>query len=427
MANDWLIQLLQRLRGRSSPPSRPPLTVALGRYQQALNALEDTPATLLSVLLVRDQVEAAMRQDNPLPTDQVQQLLALDKRLRKETTVSLLDLSDWRKTFHPPDAHWWWFLDQAAEKRREEKDLPWIVLTGTFMALAFLLALSIIERLWTGTPDTVAVFGTLLTALVTSSPLNKRGRELVQWLLKWAFHVKPRIQAQILAATAGLALALLLISRLILLPWLAECFNDRGYEEARRGNLTLAQRSFQHAVALDPDFAVGYYHLGTIYEDIARYEESITWYQQAIEHDLELSAAYNNLGRLYLLQKEPDQAVQVLHAGLKRIAGDTETDQVTRYRLLSNLGWAYYALEQPTYAREMLEQAVELENELDVAFKYAVPHYYLALTFEALEQPDAALAQWEDSLRYVDAEDPVQIGWDEIIYEHLEKLREGKQ
>lgn len=433
MADNWLIRLLQRLRGTSSSPSRPPstspsrppLTVALKCYQQALDAVGDTPATLLPVLLVRDQVEAAMQQSNSLPAEQAQQLLALDKRLRDQMTgSSLADLSDWRSTFHPPDARWWWFLDQAAEKRGEERNLVWVLLAGTLMTLTIPLALEIIKRLWAGAPDIVSIFGTLLTLLLTASPLTKRGAELAQWVLK---RVRPKSHshAAAMCAMALIAFVAVLVARL-LLPQLAVAYNNRGYDAVHKGNLTDAQRYFQRAVALDADMAVGYYHLGNVYEEIARPDEAITWYKRALEHDLNLGAAYNNLGRLHILQGNPGLAVQVLQAGLRRTPGEAETEAATRYRLLSNLGWAYYALEQPARARDMLEQAVALENKLDVALRSAVPHYYLALTYEALEQPQTAIQQWEDSLRYLDNDDPDQAGWDEIIHTHLVELREGK-
>ena len=412
--------------GKPSSPPRPPLAPALERYQQALDGLADTPATLLPALLARDQVEAAMKQSGSLPAEQAQQMLALDRRLRKQVTgPALADLSDGRRTFHPPEAYWWWFLDQAEEKRREEGDLIWVLLTGTLMALTIPLALEILRRLWVGAPDAVSIFGTLLTVLLTASPLTKRGRELAQWLLKRVPSLKPRFHAQAMAAMAFIAFVTVLVAWL-LLPRLAVWYNNRGYDAVRSGNLTDAQRDFQRAVALDADMAVGYYHLGSVYEEIAQPDEALAWYQRALEHDLNLGAAYNNLGRLYILRGKPEPAVQILQAGLRRTSGEAGTDLATRYRLLSNLGWAYYALEQPARAQDVLEQAVALEGKLDAALMSAVPHYYLALAYEMLEQPEAAIQQWEDSLRYLDSDDPDQVSWDETIHTHLAELRKGK-
>jgi tetratricopeptide (TPR) repeat protein len=427
MVRNWLIRLLQWLLGEQLPaaaPAQPSLKVALGQYDQALEEASGDSQMLHDALLARDRVEAALQEAKPPPTGQVRRLVELDARLRGQTAnLSLKDLSTWRQTIRPPDTHWWWSLDQAAEKGEAEKDLPWVLLTGTLLAFTIPLALEIIKRLWDGAPDTVSVFGTLLTVSFTSSPLTKRGREFARWLLKRIPRLKRHFYAEAMAAMAVVAFVFVLTGRL-LLPQLAEYYNDRGYDASRAGNLTTARRNFQRAVALDADMAEGYYHLGTVYEEIARPDEAIKWYQRALEYDLDLGAAYNNLGRLHILQGSPELAVPLLQAGLRHTGSETELELVTRYRLLSNLGWAYHALEQPTRARDVLEQAVALESDLDAAFKSAVPHYYLALTYEALKQPEAAVQQWEDSLRYLDSEDPDQGGWDETIRIQLDELRE---
>ena len=49
---------------------------------------------------------------------------------------------------------------------------------------------------------------------------------------------------------------------------------------------------------------------------------------------------------------------------------------------------------------------------------------YRALTDAG--DPEAARLQWEESLRYLDRDDPAQTGWDEEIYTHLEELEEAK-
>jgi tetratricopeptide (TPR) repeat protein len=435
MIKSWFTQLLRRVFVGQSPVlqssglTRLSLDAASEQYNQALDGLDDDPQMLLSMLLARDQVEDALRQTKPLSGDQAQQLVALDAQLReKAAQVSLNDLSTWRQTICPPDTHWWWFLDQAAERREAEKGRPLVFLSGLFWAGAIWCALDIVKRLWDGAPDTFSVFGTLLTLFLASGSWTKRGRESAQWFLNLVLkHVpllKRRVVSTGIATMAFIVFMLMLTGRLLLLPQLAEYYNDRGYDDLRAGNVAAAQRNFQRAVALDADMAVGYYHLGNVYEEIARPDEAIAWYQRALEHDLDLTAVYNNLGRLYIIQDDPELAAAVLRAGLRHTTGGTELELVTRYHLLSNLGWAYYVLEQPTRAREVLEQAITLESELHTAFKSAVPHYYLALTYEVLNLPDAALQQWEDSLRYLDSDESAQDGWDEVIRAHLDKLRE---
>jgi len=434
VTGNWLIRLLRWLISGSEQslslpqpvaPAQPPLATVLEGYQQALDALHDDPQALLPTLVARDQVEVAQQQVRSPSTEQVKLLTALDEQLCKQVASLALDaLPTWRRTLRPPDAHWWWFLDQEAQKREEEKDLPWVLLTGTFVVFTLPLATDIIKRLWDGAPDTLSVLGTVLTLLLTGSPFTQRGRDLVQWILKRIPRLRPRFRAEAMAAMAALAFVLVLGGRLVLLPQLAVYYNERGLDALLEGNLTATQRSFQRAVALDAGMAVGYYHLANVYEEIARPTDAITWYQRAIDHDLNLSAAYNNLGRLYILGGRPELAVQVFQAGLKRTTGATETDRITRYRLLSNLGWAYQALDEPERAHTVLEEAIALESEIPVGLRSAVPHYYLALAYQALGMPEAALVQFEDSLRYLDSTAPEQGSWGETIHQQLEQLRQ---
>jgi tetratricopeptide (TPR) repeat protein len=148
-------------------------------------------------------------------------------------------------------------------------------------------------------------------------------------------------------------------------------------------------------------------------------------YEQAIQHDPNLGLAYNNLGRLHILQDQPESAVWVLQAGLKRATGTTETDLVTRYQLLSSLGRAYYMLKRYELAQSTLQEAVALEANLptDSSARSAVPHYFLGLTYRALDKPNDALIQFEDSLRYLDHSDPQQSEWEQPIRDQLEELR----
>jgi tetratricopeptide (TPR) repeat protein len=397
------------------------MVAALAAYETTLDGAIDDGSSLLPALLARDGVEAVLNKTERLPADQAAHLVALDQRLRKDARGPALEaLHAWRGTLHPPEAHWWWFLDRAAEQQEEEKDLPWAIGSGVLMTLTVPLAIEIIRRLWAGAPDVVSAFGTLLTLLLTSSPLTKRGRELAQWLLHRIPRLQRRFHAETMFVMGALAFVLVLVVRL-LLPQLAIVYNNLGHDAIRAGNLTLGQRHFQRAVALDPDLAVGYYHLGVVYDEIGRPEDAIAWYQRALEHDLTLGAAYNNLGRLYILQGDLEQAVQVLYAGLRYTPGTTQTERVTRYRLLSNLGRAYYLLEQPTIARDVLEQALALEDGLDAALKSAVPHHYLARSYEALGLVEAARQEWEESLRYVNADDPDQTGWADVARARLEE------
>ncbi len=382
----------------SSPKSGVPLAAALEQYQQTLDRLPDSPRALLPVLLTRDRVETALKEAKPPPVAQVRQLVSLDQRLRREAgRAALAHLSDWRRTLQPPEASWWWHLDQAAKKREAQKDLPWELVTGLFLALTIPLATDIIRRLWSGSPDTVSVVGTLMTVLLTGSPFTERGRDLVQWIFQRIPRLAPRFHAEAQAALAFLAFVLVLFGRQVALPQLAEQYNSQGLEALVTGNMIEAEHNFERAVALDADQSEGYYHMADAFKEIGQTEEAIDWYQKTLQHETDVGPAYNDLGELYIQQGEFKQAVQVLENGLEQVGTGTAEERLIRYRLLTNLGWAYFELDETARAREALQQALELEPELAPGLNSDVPEYYLDMVSQpGIDQP--LIPQWQESL-----------------------------
>jgi tetratricopeptide (TPR) repeat protein len=346
----------------------------------------------------------------------------------------LESLPGWRQTFHPPDTHWWWFLDQKAEEREQRNDLPWVLLTGTLLLLTATLTAEILRRLWDGAPDFVSILGTLLTLTLTASPLVKRGPELAQWFFERISWLKPRFRAEAMASMAALAFVAVLAVRL-LLPQLAIVYNNQGFAALQAGNLTKAQQKFQRAVALNPDIVVPYYNLADVYQRINRPDEAQAWYQKAIERDLDFAPAYRGLGHLHNTQGEFEQAESVLLAGLTYLGDEAEEkeDVVARYELLADLGWSYFAQEQHQLAQKALEEAIDLEAQLErfedeegAQYRLALPHYYLAQIYEQLEQTTEAYQQWEDCLRLLERGWAHQ-EWRATALERIETLKEKVQ
>lgn len=405
-------------------------------YAQALDALRDGEAhALLSVLLARDAVGAARRETATLSTDQAKRLLELDTRLRKlATEISLSELSDWRQTFDPPGSAWWWRLDERVATQEEQKDLPWVLLTGTFTLLTAALTTEILPRLWDGAPDIISILGSIVTLTLTASPLIKRGRELGRWFIKHVLQLKQQYRAEALAALTGLAFIVVLVIRLTLPP-VAVAYNNQGFAARQAQNYARAQRKFQRAIALHPDNAVAAYNLAEVYARLRNLDKAQTWYQHAIAADLDFGPAYRGLGQLYNELGQPTEAASILQAGLA-VVGESPTakaDVVVRYELLSNLGWAYFAQEDNDLAQRALEAAVALEDDLkafedaepgDVAYRSPLSHYYLARIYEANGQREAAYEQWEASLRLIDPGWSGSMEWRIEAQERLEQLKE---
>jgi tetratricopeptide (TPR) repeat protein len=437
---NWLIHILNwlisahRLSTAPSAPTEAPLAAALDEYRQALDMLNDDAQTLLAILLTRDRVAVALQETKSRSIEQVQHALELDLQLDQQTDHrDLSDLSAWRQTLQPPETAWWWFLDQRskaqkkeAETKEKENDLPWILLTGTFLLLTGTLAIEIIRRLWAGAPDTISIFGTLLVVLLASSPLFKRGQELAEWMLERVPRLKPRYRAEAMVGMAGLALGVVIIVWFTL-PGLARLYNNRGVNALLAGDLTAARREFERVVALDPEQVVAYQNMADVYARIGRPAEAITWYQKAVERDLSFGPAYD--GQSHVLDEQGDfqAAERIALAGLRpeNEASQPDVALVSRYGLLSNLGRAYFEQERYERAQEALEAAVALEDELarlsqgGGELRRAQPHYYLARLYERQADPEAAQIEWEETLRYLKEDNWADREW---LAEVREKL-----
>jgi tetratricopeptide (TPR) repeat protein len=428
----WVINLARIL---DSPSPSLPTTVP--EYQKALASYrQDNPQTLLALLLARDRVESCRIKQSPLTLDVINSLAQLDQQTIKIITYELGDskkkdsISKWRRTYQPPKGFWWWYLDKEVADEQKERDILWEALTVALFISTATLATDIIRRLWAHTPDNWAIFGTILTLLITASPFTKNGREYLQWLLRRIPRLSTRHHSKIATATAFVSLLFIAILRFAYLPNLAQSYNSRGVDALQNGHLNTARQYFQRAIAIDNNLAASYYNLAAGYEKIARYDESIAWYERAMDYDLQFAPAYNNLGRIYLLRNDPVKAQEVLTAGLL-LLGSTDLEQevtiVTRYRILTHLGQAYYEQGQFSIAALTLEETIAIETggELNSQFFASRPHYYLALTYEALSRPsEEIIRQWEMALGYLSTEDPVT--WRTIITQQLGVLRKGE-
>lgn len=437
MVRNWLSRLTRCLTATSSITTQVTslsLSTEMDTFEQSLNALDDGPEALLSVLHARDRVDLAGKAARPLPVEQVQRLIKLDgKLLDRGLRMQLDDLPLWRQTLQPAKGAWWWFLDQRLKQQYKSRNLLLMLITGVVMLITATVGADVVRRLWAGALDMVSVFGTLFTVGLAVSPLVERGYEFGSWALDRVLRIKPR-RAQGMCATAVLALTTVLIFR-VSLPLLARYRNNQGLASLQAGNLTVAQRRFQHAVNINPNLPVPYHNVADVYRSIGRPEEAKTWYWKAIERDRNFAPAFQGLGHLYNEEGEHEQAESILTAGLKQLSQhmDDQAVPVTRYRLLSHLGWAYFAQQKHGLALDALEEALDLEAQLEdlekssgAQYRQSLPHYYLAQLYDRLERPLDAYEQWEACLRLLEPGWQSQ-AWRATTLESLEALEAKTQ
>jgi tetratricopeptide (TPR) repeat protein len=296
-------------------------------------------------------------------------------------------------------------LDTVGESR---PSIGWVILAGFFITLSISFIAEIAQRFLAGQPDFFAVFSTItqaLLALLAGGTLTQAGGRWIEALL--AGRGRERHAAYWKTALAFLLLVAVLAFRFSL-PAFARIYNDRGVKQQGAGQITSAIAGYQRALSLDPDFAQAHYNLGSAYEEILQYDKSLTEYHTAIQADPRLYFAYNNLARLYMLQKHDYvSALRLLNRGVAL----EPSEPVVQYALYKNRAWAYLGLKLPGLAEADLHLALSLRPE------GAAAHCLLAQVLELQGKTAEALPSWESCVAYTTPDENVEADWYAIARE----------
>ena len=389
-----------------------PLAPTLTQYQTALQALAASDALsaqdALLILSARDALQSALASKPALIAMHLRQIQTLDEQLRAHSLrlVQGLDLAAYRQSYPVPASSWWWRLDEAQPPHPMDR-FDWLFngLTLTAWTASLALLSNIAGRFFSGGPDLVGasavIFSSLLTLLKARSDLSETGSDPLEPALK-ALKVPG-----IWRAEAKLGSTVILLSGLLLfwhsLPWLSHLYNRRGVEQYHAGQLTLAEARFLRAAALAPDNLEARYNLGNVYEDWLKIDAAKQAYQAAAIG--RVPSAFNNLARLYIQEKNYDDAVSLLSDGL----GETKVQTVNpedRYNLYKNLGWARFGQSRDEEAAAALTTAISISQQSillpdqsqgrvsDYLNNRASAHCLLAQVLER-QGESAALAEWQ--------------------------------
>ncbi|WP_017717649.1 serine/threonine-protein kinase [Kamptonema formosum] len=196
-------------------------------------------------------------------------------------------------------------------------------------------------------------------------------------------------------------------------PNYAEVHSALGFLCQNRQDAECARSEYEKAIALDPNLAIAHLNLGILCEDRQDWECAGTAYWQAARNGL--PAAYNNLARLRILQQDFDAAAELLSQGLQ-----LAKDPNTQYATLKNLGWAKLGQKRYFEAEETLRKAIELKGDRAPAY------CLLAQVLESEHQPQNALPEWENCLRYASRYSPDEAAWIDMARERLNAQGEGQ-
>ncbi len=392
---------------------------AILAYREALNALRASEpagaaAETLRVLLARDAVAQAT--SGATTPETLTEVAALDGQLQSAAPV-IVDavggdtLARWRASAGPPSYAWWWSLDEIAAASEPKPWLGWAILAGFFITLSVSFIAEISARFLAGQPDFFGVFSTLsqvLLALLAGGALTRAGSQWIDGLLAARGIARPA-HAYWKTALALLVLVAVLALRLSL-PAFARTYSDRGVRQQAAGRVTSAIYSYQRAISLAPDYALAHYNLGSAYDDILQYDKALVEYQTAIQNDPQIYFAYNNLARLYMLQKHDYvSALRLLERGVDL----KPSEPAVKYSLLKNRAWAYLALKLPGLAEADLRQALDLRPQ------GAAAHCLMAQTLEMRGQPAEALPFWENCIAYYGPQENVEPDWNATARERV--------
>jgi tetratricopeptide (TPR) repeat protein len=384
------------------------------RYCQMVEALQHTQEPwpeeqLLTCLVSRDTISHSLKAGELDDLALMRQLFVADQALRPliPRLATIAVIPHWRESLKPPADAWWWFPPEVPAARWWNR-LDWLCNGLTLLVIAVTLSFvaDIATRFYLEGFDLVGALTialpTLLASLSAGGIFSATIREGLNRAMQ-NLHFPPRYRDE---TRFGMALVvwLVVVGVWLNLPLISRAYNDHAVAHRAQGHLADARTDLERAIKLDPRNAVAHYNLGNVYEDLFNDEPAIKEYQMAAAAGLDL--AYNNLGRLYLVRRDYDQAVQVLRTALRQLPSDDKRGEVhTRYNMLKNLGWARLGQERFNEARSMLDEAMALRPNA------APAHCLLGKTYAGLGKRPEAEASWQRCIGLAHAHDADEDRW----------------
>lgn len=378
-----------------------------------LDTLKDS---ILIVLLTRSKLQTLLMSDAILMRDGeksleiIKQINHLDSDLKKleELIAQYGDLERLQKLLKRDPEFWSCF--HSITHPHDKFDWMWNGFSIIFSITSLALFTNIVPRFFVGGGD---LFGTIIIAIPsTLSLLGIQGSLTTVWQKKIEevleiIGIAKHWQQEVRCCIAFGILAMSLFSY-AMLPSLSKDYNQAGLnaldggqaqdnkDQFKAKNTIIPEKNFQRAIALYPSNANAYYNLGRLYESIQSLDKARSNYQLAAQYGV--TQAYNNLGRLEILDKKYANAVLILSEGIKASKVDEYADIPVKYSLYKNLGWARLKQERYQEAQKAFEEAFKIKLER------AAAHCLMAQMLEVQNQKKKARDKWNTCLKYTEQE-----------------------
>ncbi|RCJ19771.1 hypothetical protein A6S26_03260 [Nostoc sp. ATCC 43529] len=396
-------------------------------YLQALLAIEEAKSDVsqkqvLAVLLARDAVHAElMLKATRIPPDEVSKLMELDRRLKAQANkiVKAGQLKDWRSSIHPPAEAWWWFLEQDEPDPWNRFDTIWdglttINLTAVVSFLTMFSSQFIVSGL-----DLLTTFGLVgngAVALLVFGSLTQSGREKLKQLLH-----QLKLPARYCSEVSFGISAFLLLGAICLqnsLPQLANYYYQRGVKSFAKAEFTEAKNELKQAIAFNSGNFDAHLLLGKTYENLENLTNARTEYMQALPGNN--AETYNNLGRLYLGDRDYLTAESFFLRGLDLVKAD---NFATRYSLLTNLGWVQVEQNRHAEAQRSLVRAIALNQKQPSNQQRWEANCIFAKVLEIQKDRKSAIAQSTTCVNNASSYTTFDYRWVILARRRLESVR----
>jgi tetratricopeptide (TPR) repeat protein len=154
----------------------------------------------------------------------------------------------------------------------------------------------------------------------------------------------------------------------------------------QKGDLKTGTKYLIEAAKLDPENPDIQYELAIAYKELRVYDRSLVHFKKTLALKPEFSAAWNNLGTLYLLMEQWDSAIDSFRKALRDIT------YKRAYFAYNNMGLAYYNKGDYQEAIDSFQQAIGLLPS------YSVCYGNLGLAYEAVNNWEGAVGAYQKAI-----------------------------
>ena len=134
--------------------------------------------------------------------------------------------------------------------------------------------------------------------------------------------------------------------------------NDLASISVRRDNLEEALRHYQRVAEIDPNFEGVWFQIGLMQRNLQRFAEARGTYLQAIEREPLDMRPYSELCAMYMNEREPEKAREIVERGLRNIPRSAH--------LLALLASIFMETGDLRRAQSTLAEAEEIDAKLEI-------------------------------------------------------------